>query len=164
VSIRNIMGSPIENVSAVITLVGTGGQMVSQSGFTLLDVIPPGAALPIVIYIPAPLPAPFTTRVIVSTGIIVPTGDSRYLTNQIENLQVNIQPDGGSAQVSGEVRLEDASTPVNQVWVALVAYNEAGDIVGARRLENADMLTFSGWVYSQGEAIFRVTVVAEVRK
>jgi hypothetical protein len=101
---------------------------------------------------------------VVSTGLIVPAGDTRYRANHIENLKVDVQPGGHSAQVSGEVRLEDASVSPSQVWVALVAYNEAGRIVGVRRLEFSNVLSFSGWVYSQGEAITRVDVVAEVRK
>jgi hypothetical protein len=143
---------------------GSGGQVITQTGFAMLDVIPPGITLPIAVYIPAPIPAPFTASAVVSTGLIVPAGDTRYLANHIENLKVDIQPGGRSAQVSGDVRLEDASVSPSQVWVALVAYNEAGRIVGVRRLEFSNVLSFSGWVYSQGEAITRVDVVAEVRK
>ncbi len=162
--IRNGMGNLIENVSAVITLSGGGGQSVVQTGFAILDVIPAGITLPIAVYIPAPIPAPFTASAVVSTGLIVPTGDSRYLVNHIESLLIGIQPDGRSAQVSGEVRLDGESVSPSHVWVALVAYNEAGKIVGVRRLEYTTALSFSGWVYSQGDAIVRVEVVAEVRK
>ena len=98
----------------------------------------------------------------VSTGLIVPTGDTRYLVNHIEGLLIGIQPDGRSAQVSGEVRLDGASVSPSHVWVALVAYNAAGKIVGVRRLEYTTTLSFSSWVYSQGDAIVRVEVVAEV--
>ncbi len=162
--IRNGMGNLIENVSAVITLSGSSGQSVAQTSFTVLDVIPPGITLPIAVYIPAPIPVPFTVSAVVSTGLIVPTGDTRYLANHIESLLVGIEPDGRSAQVSGEVRLEDASVSPSHVWVALVAYDESEKIVGVRRLEYTNTFSFSGWVYSQGGAIVRVDVVAEVRK
>ena len=95
-------------------------------------------------------------------------GEKRYLTLQLENKQVEILPDSLTAEVSGEA-VSQADKDASQVWVAAIAYDGAGNVIGMRRWENSNLLPaagslpFSLRVYSTGAKIDRVDLLGEAR-
>ena len=67
------------------------------------------------------------------TGIHLQPDDERYLPATVHNTLVQVDSSGRSAQVSGTVLLPEDAQPAGFVWVAAVAYDRAGRVVGARR-------------------------------
>jgi hypothetical protein len=67
------------------------------------------------------------------------------------------------------IRSEDELRSASQVWVAAVAYNVLGEIIGVRRwesrepLEAVGLLPFTLYVYSLIDPIERVDVFVEAR-
>ena len=169
-TVHNGQGNMIENVSADIKLFDAAGQQVGeQVAYTILDVIPAGGVLPIAAYFDAPVPSPVTATAMINSGILVPTGDTRYLPATIRNQSVAIQSDGLSAVITGEVVPDIATKGASSIWVAAVAYDAADSIVGVRRWMSKSALTagqvqpFSLIVYSSHDAIVRVELSVEAR-
>jgi hypothetical protein len=95
--------------------------------------------------------------------------DPRYLPATLGNTLALIDGSGRSATVSGTVRLPEEAPPAKLVWVAAVAYDPAGRVVGVRRWEsNAGIvpggsLPFGFAVPSVGGEIERVEFAVEAR-
>ena len=74
-----------------------------------------------------------------------------------------------SAQASGKVVLNTNKAKASKVWIAAIAYDLAGDVVGLRRWESNTSLSsgaglnFAFDVYSISEPISRVEMLAEAR-
>jgi LysM repeat protein len=169
-TVHNGQGNMIENVSADIKLFDAAGQQVGeQVAYTILDVIPAGGVLPIAAYFDAPVPSPVTATAMINSGILVPTGDTRYLPATIRNQSVAIQLDGLSAVITGEVVPDNATKGASSIWVAAVAYDASDSIVGVRRWMGKSALPagqaqpFSLTVYSSNDAIVRVELSVEAR-
>ena len=162
----------VENVSAAISLIDpqaeAGTQPTRQVVTTPLNLLLPGESMPLMAAFPAPLPAGFQPVAELVSRLPASEGGKRYLTIQLENKQVDILPDGLTAEVSGEV-VSQADKDASQVWVAAIAYDNAGNVIGMRRWENtaplpaAGSLPFSLRVYSTGANIDRVDLLGEAQ-
>ena len=98
------------------------------------------------------------------TAIDIPPADGRYLDWPMTDLEVEIRGDAfKEARVTGRIVRPDDSASPGQVWVAVVAYDQSGQVVGVRKLEMANSLVFELTVYSLGPAIARVDVLTEIR-
>ena len=160
----------MENLSAQVTLVDANNAPVtSQTALLLLNILPADTSLPLAVFFPAEIPASVKPQVQVLTGIRLLPNDERYLPATINNTLVQVNADGRSAQVSGQVLLPGNARAANQVWVAGTAYDEAGRVVGVRRWEsNAGLapggnLPFEFMVFSLGGRIERVEFAVEAR-
>jgi hypothetical protein len=169
-TVHNGQGNTIENVSAEIKLFDAAGQQVGEKvAYTILDIIPAGGVLPIAAFFDAPVPYPVTATALVNSGILVPTGDTRYLSASIKNQNVAIQANGLSAIITGEVAADDTTKGASSIWVAAVAYDASGSIVGVRRWMSksahpaGQSQPFSLMVYSSNDAIVRVELSVEAR-
>ena len=167
--LRNDFAETLENISAQLDLLDPGGQAAaSQVAYGLLDILPPGASMPLVAHFPAPLQGGAALRVTVLTAIRLLPGDARYLPVQVENTLVSVDASGLTAQVSGKVTLSGAGT-ANTLWVLAVAYDAAGNVVGVRRWAATAALgagaaaAFDFQVSSVGPGIARVEFLSEAR-
>jgi LysM repeat protein len=144
----------IENVSAQVTLVDSSETVLaSQTAMLLLNILPPNTSLPLAVYFPPDIPYDAAPQVQILTSIRLLPNDSRYLPATVNNTLVQINADGHFASVTGEVRLPAESNTATQVWVAAVAYDERGRVVGVKRWEG-------GGVQSGGSLIFEMTVAS----
>jgi LysM repeat protein len=126
-----------ENVSVRFTLVDTNAEVyASEVGWLLLDILPVGAALPVMVYFPPENPIALSPQVQILTAIPLPPDDGRYLAASLQNILVEVDWTGRSAQLSGQVTLPDGAAEARSVWVAAVAYDASGHMVGARRWES----------------------------
>jgi LysM repeat protein len=169
VPVQNPNQEMLENVKVRITLLGADGQPAgSQESSLLLDILPAGETLPAWAFFPG---GSIQTSAVaqLTTAIRLSPGDARYLAAQVQNLLVAIAWDGRSADVQGKVNLPEGSKPASMLWLAGIAYDESGEIVGFRRWEWAGTLQsdtaqpFAFSVYSASSAITRVTVAVEAR-
>jgi murein DD-endopeptidase MepM/ murein hydrolase activator NlpD len=167
--LKNTYAETLENISAQFALLDSGGgQIASQVVYGLLDLLPPGAAMPLAAHFIAPVQADATVRVQVLTAIRLLPGDARYLPVRLENTLVSLEAAGQTADLSGRVILTGTGT-ANTIWVLASAYDAAGNVVGVRRWQSASALTadapvtFDFPVSSLGPGIARVEFLAEAR-
>jgi LysM repeat protein len=160
----------VENVSAQVTLVGADNTMLgSQTALLPLNVLPPNTSLPLTVFFPPEIPSDAGPQVQVLTAIRLLPGDERYLPATISNTLVQVNTDGRSARVNGQVLLPGSANAASQIWVTGTAYDEAGRVVGVRRWEsNAGLspgsnLPFEFMVSSLGGTIARVEFAVEAR-
>jgi len=133
-----------------------------------LNIIPPNMSLPLAVYFLPELPYDAKPQVQILTAIQLQPNDPRYLPATVNNTLVQINEDGHFAQISGEVRLPAESNAATQVWVAAVAYDESGRVVGVKRWEGGGIqpgasLQFDMTVASLGGRMTRVEFAVEAR-
>ena len=178
VAVRNPFPDTLENVKLQMTLLDAKGRALnSLEAFLPLDILPPGSVLPAYAFFPAPAtpaagaPPAGTSQASAQLAIAIRLlpGDERYLPAVARNVLVSVDWDGRSARVQGQVFLPSSSAAAKTIWLAGVAYDGNGQIVGFRRWEwqgslqagSAQAFDFS--VYSLGPAIARVEVIVEAR-
>lgn len=159
----------MENLSAQVTLVDTnGGFLASQTALLPLNILPPNTSLPLSVYFPPEIPLDAEPQVQILTAIRLLPDDSRYLPATVNNTLVQVNADGHFADITGEVRLPVESQAATQVWVAAVAYDESGRVVGVKRWEGGGVqpggsLSFEMMVASLGGVMTRVEFAVEAR-
>ena len=159
----------IENVSAQVTLVDANGNfLVTQVALLPLNIIPPNMSLPLAVYFPPDIPLGAKPQVQLLTAIRLQPNDSRYLPAMVNNTLVEINSDGHFANITGEVRLPAESNAATQVWVAAVAYDDSGRVVGIKRWDGGGIqpggsLMFEMTVASLGGRMMRVDFAVEAR-
>lgn len=165
---QNDSDNALENLSARISLLSSDGRVVAaQDALPPLNVIPPHASLPLTVFFPPPAPLDARPRAQILSATILAPNDTRYLPAVLGVPRIEIAPDGRTARVSGEVALPANAAPAQTVWVAAIAYDEMGRVVGFRRWEGMGVdgasLTFELTVASLGSRVTRVEVFAEAR-
>lgn len=160
----------IENLSAQVTLLDADGQTLSSApALSPLNILPPSASLPLMVFFPPVIPTDAHPQVQLLTGIHLQSDDTRYLPVTLHNTLTQVDGSGRNAQVSGTAFLPEDVAPAALVWVAAVAYDRSGRVVGLRRWESTTgivsggSLQFSFEVSSLAGAIERVEFVAEAR-
>ena len=169
VLVHNDFSDFMENVSAQVTLVDTNENfLASQTALLPLNILPPNMSLPLAVYFAPDIPFDAKPQVQILTAIQLQPNDPRYLPATVNNTLVQINEDGHFASITGEIRLPAESNPASQVWVAAVAYDEDGRIVGVKRWEGGGVqpgtsLLFEMTVASLGGRMKRVEFAVEAR-
>lgn len=159
----------MENVSAQVTLVDPNETFISsQIALLPLNILPPDSSLPLSVYFPPDISLDAKPQVQILSAIRLLPNDSRYLPATINNALAQINADGHFAQVSGEVHLPAESKAATQVWIAAVAYDENGRVVGVKRwdgggVQPGGILPFEMTVSSLGGRMTRVEFAVEAR-
>lgn len=167
---RNDSVEMLENVSAQVTLVDSSNAIIAtQTAWLALNILPPNASMPMAVFFPPDVPFDAQPQAQVLTAIRLQASDARYLPATVNNTLVQVSAEGHSAQVSGLVLSQSQAATANQVWVAAIAYDGAGRVVGVRRWESSagippgGSLPFNFLVSSVGGRIARVDFVVETR-
>ncbi len=170
VLIYNDSVEPMENVTAQVTLLDDEGQSKgSQTAMLPLDIVPAQSALPLTVSFGAGLPGGLHPQVQILTAIRLAPDDPRYLPATVQNTQARVDASGLSAQANGQVVLPADSKPAGSVWVAAVAYDRDGAVIGVRRWESSSglqpgaPLPFSMSISSVAGEIARVEFAVEAR-
>ena len=160
----------MENLSAQVTLVNADNTTIAgQTALLPLNILAPNTSLPLAVFFPPEIPLDAKPHVQVLTAIRLLPNDERYLPATINNTLVEVNADGRSARVTGQVLLPSDVKAATQIWVAGTAYNDAGHVVGVRRWESKAGLSagrnlpFEFMVSSIGGAIERVEFAVEAR-
>jgi LysM repeat protein len=168
VLLENDTSQVLENVSARFTLVNANAEDYSSViGWLLLDILPVGSVVPVMVYFPSVTPVDLKPQVQILSAIPLPPDDDRYPVALLQNILVEVDWSGRSAQVSGQVTLSDGSKEARSVWLAAVAYDASGRLVGARRWESPSglqpgaSLPFKFLVSSLAGEIDRVELAVE---
>ena len=159
----------MENVSAQVTLVDSSDMVVaSQPALLPLNILPPNMSLPLSVYFPPDIPLDAKPQVQILTAIRLSQNDPRYLPATVNNTLVEININGHFANISGEIHLPAESNAATQSWVAAVAYDESGRVVGVKRWEGDGIqpgasLLFEMTISSLGGRMTRVEFSVEAR-
>jgi LysM repeat protein len=165
--VRNNYNKPLDNLSAEVSLFDFRGiEAANQTAFAPLNVLWPGDEIPLMTFFEPPIPSWAEVQVQLSTSLEVGEEGNRYLPGLVESLQVQIAENELSAIVSGAVSLQGAEDSSNEVWVAVMAYDAGGNVIGTRRweggpLEVGSSIPFITLVYSLGPPIDRVEALVE---
>jgi SLAP domain-containing protein len=170
VLVRNDFPEFMENLSAQVTLVDASNTVLaSQTALLPLNILPPNTSLPLTVFFPPEVPVDAKPQVQVLTAIRLLPNDERYLPATLNNTLVQVNADGRSARLNGQVLLPADARAAAQVWVTGTAYDNTGRVVGVRRWEsNAGLspggsLPFEFRVSSLGGRIERVEFAVEAR-
>lgn len=169
VVVSNSTATAVENLSGVFRLRVSDSEMLEVPAVPLLNLLSPGAGLPLTAVVLSPAPQHFELGFELTSALPVPESDTRYLDAHIEGLAVGVTSDGLSASVQGEVVMPSTGASAQTVWVGLVALNAQGRPVGVRRWESpqplppSQRMAFGTMVYSLGEAIEKVEAWVEAR-
>jgi LysM repeat protein len=164
--IQNNTPDILENVSAQITLLDENNNVFAgQTAFIPLDIIPPNASLPVYVFFPN---TGASANIQVKVLSAIQSSTSRYLSATLHNTIAQIDWNGLTAQLSGQISLPAESTAAIQVWVAAVAYDKDGQVVGVKRWEGGALqpggsIPFSFLVSSLGPEIDAVDFVVEAK-
>lgn len=162
---------PLEGISATFRLTDTQNQeILTQAAFLPLDLIYPNQSLPLTAYFPPPIPADYHFRADIISSLPYPD-DGRYLPTRINHQEIIIADNQLSASVKLDLSLEGVEGAARRVWVAVMAYDQQGNVVGLRRWENpSDQILNSGQVlsvalnvYSNSGPITRIELASEAR-
>jgi LysM repeat protein len=172
--LTNSTGDTLENLIAQISLLDESGNVVrTQTSMAMLDILPPGKSTALAAFFPAPIPAGVTPQAQLTSAVRILSKDSRYAPVEAQNVLLNVDWSGQTAQISGQVAAsKGTSNPeiaAGKLWLAATAFDEAGRVVGVRRWE-ADSplpaggtLPFSFQISSMGPPIDRVELLTEAR-
>jgi hypothetical protein len=170
VLVHNDTQTMIENLSAQVTLQDVEGDSLDSSpALSSLNILPPGDSLPLMVFFPPEIPSDAKPLAQLLTGIHLQPDDPRYLPATLHNTLALIDSSGRVAQVSGTVRLPEDAQPARLVWMAAVAYDEFGIVVGVRRWASeagvipGGSLEFAFEVSSLAGEIERVEFVVEAK-
>jgi LysM repeat protein len=160
----------MENVTAQVTLIDANKTVIAgQTALLPLNILPPNTSLPLVVFFPPEIPYDARPQVQILTAIRLLPNDERYLPATINNTLVQVNADGRSAHVHGQVLMPSDARDARQVWIAATAYDETGRVVGVRRWEwdeglaAGGSLPFEFSVFSLGGTIGRVEFAVEAR-
>ena len=167
--VQNDYADTLENLSAQFALLDSNGrELANQVAYGLLNILPPGAAMPLAAHFPPPIQVGASAVVQVLTANRILPGDARYLPVSLDNTLVSVEASGRSAVLTGRVLLTGTGT-ANTLWVLATAFDAAGNVVGVRRWESGTALSadapasFDFQVSSLGPGITRVEFLAEAR-
>lgn len=160
--IHNNTNHILENVSARISLLDeTNAVIASETAFTILDIIPAHSSLPAYIYFPNVNQKVNPQAQLLSA---VQGNSNNYATITLNNSVTEIY--GDYATVSGQAH---SAQPANEVWIAAVAYDQNGVVVGVRRWESREAAQAGAWtpfrfsVSSVGRAIEAVEFFVQAK-
>jgi LysM repeat protein len=165
---HNPFDTLLENVAVQLTVINEGEAVEQQTVVTPLNIIPPGAALPIAAYFSQPLPPNASLHLLPVSAILLLPADPRYLNVSAQGVVTQVARDGRSARVSGQAYFAGQTSPQG-LWLVAVAYDEAGNLTGFRRVEFESpalaqgAFAFSLDVFALARDIARVEVVLEAR-
>lgn len=167
--VHNSNAEALENVNVEVTIFGADGRPIGQQAAILpLDILQPGQTLPAAVYFPGISSANYAlSRLLAST--LLAAEDKRYVETLLKDTLVSIDWNGNSAQVTGQVGLAEGEQPAKLIWVAAIAYDSRGQIVGFRRwdwkgsIQPGEFQPFALSVYSEGPAIDHVELQMEAR-
>jgi LysM repeat protein len=168
--IHNDSTDALENITGLISVLDSAGTALdSRDVALLLDILPPGASLPLAVPFQGPLSLDVHSQVRILTAMRIPADTPRYLPASVQNTVTRVSWSGRTAAVNGELILPAGSADASEVWLAAVAYDASGQLVGWRRWESptgtnaGTTLPFRFFVYSLAGAIDRVELVIQAR-
>lgn len=166
--VENNQKFAVQNLSAqfILTDPETGDHQV-QIGLLPLTHLQSGSSLPFFAYFPPPVSASPKVELQLLTALPVNAENDTTLAVNIQDSQTEIAEDGCSAKVKASLALQKTDATANRFWVAAVAYDLRGNIIGIRQLDkqanlgNGQRVDFTLYIYSVAGKIDHVDLFGE---
>lgn len=169
IPIHNPYPYALENIKVIVALNDESGQVLSsQEAILPINVLASDQTLPAEAFFSG-LQSWTGIQTLLVSSTRLDDGDPRYIKTVVKNLLISINWDRLSANVQGQISLDETQKPAGSLWVVAVAYDTDDQIAGYRRWEWKGELPsdaaqpFSFPVYSLGSIIQRVEVLVEAR-
>lgn len=164
--LENRQGGALENVSAEVTL-EIGEETWNKVANMPLNLLPAGAALPLVVYFEGPVGEEYEVTAEVNFLLPVMPNDARYLTVELDQ-SIDFSRDGRRADIFGSATLPADGADPQYLWINATGYDDSGRVVAVRRWESpeevlsaGDTIPFEFSLYSLAGEIDRVEILAE---
>lgn len=169
--VENNQDYPVQNLTAQFTLTDpVSGEQLQQVGSLPLDQLKSQTSLPLFAYFPPPVFASPKVNLTLLTALPVSSTSTSVLEVTLKEAQIQIATDGYSATVQANLTLQKADAKANHYWVAAVAYDKQGNVVGVRQYEKGTDLSsgqsaaFTLYVYSISDQIDHVDLFGEAKQ
>lgn len=167
VEARNADTAPLENISAQVVLADANGiPLMEATAYSAVNVLPVGAASPLMAAFTAPPPGLAATGArLLTAQRIVENAALRY--HPIDIVFSTGQASAAGWHVAGQIR-NSAPIALTQGWITLVLYDASGVIVGYRTetlagLASGETRAISISAVSLGHAVNHHSLLAEGR-
>jgi LysM repeat protein len=135
ISVINDQPTALENLTGWINIYDIKGELLSgRTAVAPLNRVQVGSTMPLVAYFPPPLDDNLIPQGQLLSVIAVEDESNRYLNASVQKVSIEITNDGLVATVGGQVEIPQGSIP-SSVWLALIAYDDVGKIVGMRKFD-----------------------------
>ncbi len=168
VSVTNTTGSTVEGLSGLLTLVSASGEpLVTLPIYPPLNLLPAEQVMVLATYLSPPVPEYSRVAAVLTMGVPVQQAESRYASLDWSTTRSQPNADRLSWVASVSLRMPADSATTWQVAVALLAFDDRGQVIGFAKWEPADELRPGEQaeadltVYSLGPPIEHVEVMAE---
>ena len=165
--VKNNQSFVVQNLTAQFTLTNTqSGEKQSTVASTPLSHLGTGGDLPLFAYFQPPVPGAYQIDAQLLTALPTSSNDAQYVQIKIISSNVTISTDGYSALAKG---LVSSAANATRFWMAAVAYDAQGNVVGVRQESKQGTLTpessidFSFYVYSIAGKIDHVDLFGEAK-
>lgn len=164
----NEQGKAVENISGTVTLYDEE-EWREEPAIMPLNLLPAGEVLPLISYFHPPLPSNYSISASVDFLLPVMPIDQRYLPVAIEGQSLHLNENKLIAEVSGQLTLPEKQPKTRYLWLNATAFDKDGHIVAVRRWESpaqlsgGEQVSFKIFLYSLGEPIDRVELLAEAQ-
>ncbi len=169
--VQNDQDFAVQNLTAQFTLTNpANGEQVQQVGSLPLTQLKSKASLPLFAYFPPPVFTAPKVSLSLLTALPVSNGSTSIVDVEIKDPQIKIAADGFSASVQANLVLHSADAVANHFWIAAVAYDGQGNVVGVRQYEkdadlsNGQSAAFTLYIYSISGKIDQVEVFGEAKQ
>jgi len=144
--VTNSSSQDVENVSGWIGLnTSQEENKAGQIAYAPLNLLSAGQTMPLVTFMPPPLPVQFDAYATILTALPVQEADLRYLPARLNIIENSLSPDGKSGRSRGKIKIPASSPPANTAWVLVVAYAQDGQVAGVRKWEAGTQGTCAGF-------------------
>jgi LysM repeat protein len=167
--VENDTAIDVENVSAKISIKISDENMVSNTAYMPLDILPAGEKAAVLARFSYPLPPKITGEAELISVIPLNQTNQRYLQTDLRIAKIDYSQDGNTSTIMGSVSFPPEQPDVGEVWVSVFAYDAQDEIVGIRKwvadeiTESTNDVDFRISVYSLGNPIETVDVLVEAR-
>ena len=167
VLLENDQGGPLENVSADVTL-ESDEETLTKVAVMPLNLLPSGAALPLVVYFGGPISENYEVSAEVSFLLPVMPDNDRYLSVELFDQSIEFSDNGQHADISGIAVLPEGAADPAYLWINATGYDADGRVVAVRKWESleenlsaGDQIPFTFTLYSMVGEIDQVEILAE---
>jgi LysM repeat protein len=168
VSVTNTTEGPVEGLSGLLTLIDRGGEpLLTVPVYPPLDLVPAARTMVLAAYLSPPVPEYGRVVAALTMAVAVQQAESRYASLDWSVVRDQPSSDRRSWDAEIQIRLPADSATLWRVAVAVLAFDDQGDVIGFAKWE-ADEALKPGeqsktalTVFSLGPTIDRIEVLAE---
>jgi len=168
VTVVNTSDSPVEGLSGLLTLIDRQGDpLLTVPVYPPLNFVPAEQSMVLATYLSPPVPEYERVAAVLTMAVQVQQAESRYAALDWSVVRSGPRADGESWEAEVEVRLPAAPATLWRVALAVLAFDDRGDVIGFAKWEADEALrpgqqtVASLTVFSLGPTINRIDVLAE---